>query len=75
MNWTHKFLHESRGDWILAGSDGTIRVIGQDGEFFDYFSLGQTVTALATGQYQGKPCLFVATDESLIAYQLVKKSD
>ena len=52
-----------------------MRGIGQDGEFFDYFSLGQTVTALATGQYQGKPCLFVATDESLIAYQLVKKSD
>ena len=70
-----KFLHETRGDWILAGSDGTIRVIGQDGEFFDYFSLGQAVTALATGQYQGQSCLFVATDESLIAYQLVKKSD
>lgn len=69
-----KFLNKTRGDWIVAGSDGTIRIIGQDGEFFDYFSLGQPVTALATGQYQGKPCLFVATDESLIAFQLVEKT-
>ena len=69
-----KFLNKTSGDWIVAGSDGTIRIIGQDGEFFDYFSLGQPVTALATGQYQGKSCLFVATDESLIAFQLVEKT-
>ena len=69
-----KFLRKTRGDWIVAGSDGTIRIIGQDGEFFDYFSLGQTVTALATGKYQDTPCLFVATDDSLIAFQLVEKT-
>ena len=69
-----QFVSNTRGAWFVAGSDGTIRIIGQDGKFFDFFSVGSPVAALASGHCGGQPCLLVATDHKLTAWRFDEKA-
>ncbi len=50
-----RLLDRPGGQWILAGPDGSIHIISDDGDFFDYFQYGQRLDGLAVAR-------FVATD-------------
>jgi hypothetical protein len=57
-----------QGEWWLAGPDGSIHVISEDGEFHDWFYYGATLTGLAAAKLGGQNLLLVATEENVTAW-------
>ncbi|MBW3598439.1 MAG: hypothetical protein KY475_14355 [Planctomycetes bacterium] len=51
------------GQWLLAGPDGSVHLISDDGEFFDYFQTGQALHGLAAA----RDMLFLSTEEGVVA--------
>jgi hypothetical protein len=58
------------GEWWLAGPDGSIHVITQDGRVFDSFYHGAAISGIAAGKLGGRPLLFVATDDGMAALEV-----
>jgi hypothetical protein len=58
------------GEWWLAGPDGSIHMIREDGELHDSFSYGAVLTGIAAGRIAGKRLLIVATDDSITAWEV-----
>ena len=56
--------------WLLVGPDGSIHVIGDEGNFFDYFRLGNAIDGLSAYRLEDKGVIVVSTDETVIAYEL-----
>ena len=59
-----------QGEWWLAGPDGSVHVISEDGEFHDSFHYGAALTGLAATKLRDQPVLLIATDEGLAAFQI-----
>jgi hypothetical protein len=59
-----------QGEWWLAGPDGSIHLISEDGELFDSFHFGAALTGLAASRLNGRPVLLIATDEGLSAWEI-----
>jgi hypothetical protein len=57
-----------RGEWWLAGPDGSIHVVSEDGELFDSFNYGAVLTGLAAVKLDDQSVLLVATDEGVTAW-------
>jgi hypothetical protein len=55
------------GEWWLAGPDGSIHVISEDGQFFDSLNYGAVLTGLAATKIGDEPALLVSTEEGLAA--------
>lgn len=70
-----RLLADAAGQWIIAGPDGTIRVVGDDGKFFDYFGYGQFLTGIAATELAGHPTLLVATEESVAAWSVTAPTE
>jgi hypothetical protein len=58
------------GQWLLAGPDGSVHWISDDGDFFDYFNTGAAISALAATQEGEANYLFVAGDNGLQAWSV-----
>jgi hypothetical protein len=58
-----------QGEWWLAGPDGSIHVISEDGELHDSFYYGATLTGLAAAKLGDKNVLLVATEEGVAAWE------
>jgi hypothetical protein len=58
------------GEWWLAGPDGSVHVITEDGELFDSFHYGAALTGIAAGKLGGKPVLIVASDGGVEAWEV-----
>lgn len=58
------------GTWIIAGPDGSIHFISEDGELTDSFYYGQGITGIAVGKIDGTPSLLIATNEGLTAWRV-----
>ena len=56
--------------WLLAGVDGSIHIVGTDGKPIDHFNYGMLVGGLAATQIDGKPVLLVSTRRSLVAWSV-----
>ena len=56
--------------WLLVGPDGSIHVIGDEGNFFDYFRLGNAIDGLSAYRLEDKGVIVVSTDETVSAYEL-----
>jgi hypothetical protein len=41
-----RLLEREGGQWLLAGPDGSVHIISDDGDFFDYFQTGERLTGL-----------------------------
>jgi len=65
-----QLLSGHSGEWWLAGPDGSVHVITEDGELFDSFHTGFPLTGIAAGQLSGKPVLLVASDGGLDAWEV-----
>lgn len=57
-----------QGEWWLAGTDGSVHVISEDGEFYDSFGYGAALTGLAATNIGGKPSIIICTDEGVAAW-------
>jgi hypothetical protein len=60
-------LPGEQGEWWLAGPDGSIHLIAEDGDPFDSFHYGAALTGLAATKLGEQPVLLVATDAGLSA--------
>jgi hypothetical protein len=58
------------GEWWLAGPDGSIHLITDDGQLFDSFYYGASLTGIAAGKLGQRPILLVATDDGLAAWKV-----
>jgi peroxiredoxin len=58
------------GEWWLAGPDGSVHVITEDGNLFDSFHTGVALTGIAAGKLGGKSVLLVASDDGLTAWEV-----
>jgi hypothetical protein len=59
-----------QGEWWLAGPDGSIHVVSEDGEFHDSFYYGAALTGLAAAKLGEHNVLIVATEEAVTAWKL-----
>ena len=59
-----------QGEWWLAGPDGSIHVITEDGELHDSFFYGAALTGLAAAHIGDKPALLIATETGVTALQI-----
>jgi len=60
-----------QGEWWLAGPDGSIHTITEDGQLFDSFYYGSTISGLAAGKLGERAALIVATDDGLAAWEVL----
>ncbi|MDX1947805.1 MAG: hypothetical protein SFU86_20575 [Pirellulaceae bacterium] len=58
------------GEWWLAGPDGSIHVITEDGEFLDTFFTGTALTGLAATKFGNQSVLLIASDDGVRAWSL-----
>ena len=56
------------GCWLLPGADGSIQVLGADGQLIDQFNSGGLLTGLATLVLDGRVVLAVASSRELEAF-------
>jgi hypothetical protein len=56
--------------WLLAGPNGSIHVLDDDGQFSDQFHYGEELSGLAVAQQAGSPALLVATDQGITAWRV-----
>jgi hypothetical protein len=56
--------------WVLAGADGSIHVVADDGRFHDSFNYGEEVTGLAGVELERQKLLVIAARQSVSAWKL-----
>ncbi|MEX2142892.1 MAG: redoxin domain-containing protein [Pirellulales bacterium] len=59
-----------QGQWLIAGADGSIHILGADGNPIDKFHYGAALTGLAGAKVNGEPVLFIASEQGLEAWKL-----
>ena len=59
-----------KGEWWLAGADGSIHVVSEEGELFDSFNYGAVLTGIAPARFGEQAVLLVATDEGVTAWKV-----
>ncbi|MBM4091891.1 MAG: DUF2092 domain-containing protein [Planctomycetes bacterium] len=57
--------------WLIAGPDGSVHIVNQDGQFTDSFQTGQILTGLAGGQHAHQGILVVGTEKTVEAWQVL----
>jgi AhpC/TSA family len=65
-----RMLPGHKGEWWLAGPDGSIHLITADGRLFDSFHYGVPLTGIAAGKLGQRAVLFIATDQGLEAWKV-----
>ncbi|MEX2176352.1 MAG: TlpA disulfide reductase family protein [Pirellulaceae bacterium] len=59
-----------QGEWWLAGPDGSVHVISEEGEFHDSFFSGVPLTGLAATRFDQSPVLILASDAGITAWKI-----
>ncbi len=54
--------------WLLVGPDGSIHLIGDDGDFFDFFRTGESVDGLSAYRDGTRGTLIISTAQGIRAY-------
>jgi hypothetical protein len=63
-------LDEQSCDWLIAGADGSLHIISQDGAFTDQFRTGHAITGLAGVRHAAAGLLAISGPEGLQAWQV-----
>jgi hypothetical protein len=66
-----QILPGHQGEWWLAGPDGSIHAITEDGQLFDSFYYGASLSGIAAGKLGEQAVLLVATDNGLAAWEVL----
>jgi hypothetical protein len=67
-----KLFDGSAWQWLLAGPDGSVHVIDDDGNFFDTFNSGHNVTGISGFQDSETGILLLSTNDSVRAIRVEK---
>jgi cytochrome c biogenesis protein CcmG/thiol:disulfide interchange protein DsbE len=67
---THARLLGKQGQWLAAGADGSVHILGVDGKLIDTFHYGASLAGLAGAQIDGEPVLLIASEQGLEAWKL-----
>lgn len=59
---------DDQGEWWLAGPDGSIHLVSDDGKLHDSFNYGAVLNGLVAGRVGDKPMLIVSTDEGVTGW-------
>jgi outer membrane protein assembly factor BamB len=59
-----------QGQWLVAGADGSVHILGSDGKLIDKFHYGAALAGLAGAQIDGEPVLVIASEGGLEAWKL-----
>lgn len=68
-----QLFDEEGWHWILAGPDGSVHIVSDDGRFHDNFQVGAELRGLTAGRIEGEDWLFVATDALVTGYLLTSR--
>ncbi len=63
-------LDDQQRHWLIAGTDGSVHIINQDGRFTDFFQTGKMLAGIAGGRYAAAGLLVISCDEGLQALQV-----
>jgi hypothetical protein len=58
------------GQWVVAGADGSIHILGIDGALVDRFNYGASLRGLAVAKLKGRTALIVASDTGVTAWSV-----
>ena len=64
---------DAQGEWVLAGPDGSVHIVSDDGEFSDTFAVGEPLTGLATTKVGDDRVILTSTKSEVRAWKLEKK--
>jgi len=56
--------------WVVAGPDGSIHFLDNDGQLVDRFNFGAAISGLAIATIDGRGALIVATEKGIDAWQI-----
>ena len=60
------------GEWLLAGSDGSVHLVSHNGDFFDSFRTGKVLTGIAGIKSGGKRLVLTASKDGIEAVEIVE---
>ena len=66
---TGNLLNGNAGQWVIAGADGSIHILGIDGSLIDHFNLGAVPNGMAIARLDGRPALLVSACDAVHAWQ------
>ncbi|MFO7906312.1 MAG: hypothetical protein R6U98_26880 [Pirellulaceae bacterium] len=65
-----RLLDENTSHWLIAGANGSLHIISQDGRMTDHFQVGQNIAGLAGGRHDSAGILVVSHQDGLQAWQV-----
>ena len=65
-----QLFREEEWYWILAGPDGSVHIVSDDGQFHDHFQVGAELRGVTAGRIEGTDWLLIATDTTVSGYVL-----
>lgn len=65
-------LRERADYWLLAGPDGSVHILSEQGDLLDHFAVGSELTGLAAAALDGKPTILTATPSGVSAWRIVE---
>ena len=66
-------LVDDVGQWVMAGADGSIHIVSSDGEFSDYFCVGEELHGVAASRNADHGLLVISTAKKVTAWSVQKK--
>lgn len=63
----------AQGEWVIAGPDGSVHIVSDDGEFSDSFAVGEILTGVAAATFGEHRVVLTATKSGVKAWKLEKK--
>lgn len=63
-------LDDNTSHWLIAGANGSVHIMSQDGRMTDHFQVGQDIAGLAGGRHASAGILVVSHPEGLQAWQV-----
>lgn len=65
-----KLFDDGQGVWVFVGADGTVHIVGADGQPIDSFGWGEAIRGIALGALDGRATLFLSDAKSVTALRL-----
>ena len=63
-----RFLSQDSVQWLMPCADGSIHIVTENGDFFDYFYYGKRLHGLAATRWNDQAVLLVATEGEVVAW-------
>jgi hypothetical protein len=64
---------DEQGEWLLAGPDGSVHIVSDNGEFSDSFALGELLTGISSAKLGDARVVLTATKSGVTAWKLERK--